>query len=1254
MMINKPLSTLLKERIVFLDGAFGTMVQTFKLSESDFRGETFKNHNKDLKGNNDLLCLTKPELIKTIHKMYLEAGADIIETNSFNGTAISQADYGLQDSVYEINLAAAQLAKQAVIEYQKNNPRPCYVAGALGPTNKTLSLSPKVTDPGFREVSFDEMVKNYYDQVAALVEGGVDLLLPETSFDTLNMKACIYAIKKFEEDTGIHKDLFISVTITDLSGRTLSGQTVEAFWNSVRHAKPLLIGMNCALGAKEMRPFLAEFARIADSYLACYPNAGLPNPLSPTGYDETPEMLSSTLKEYAEAGWLNLVGGCCGTTPEHIKAIVKTLSPISKRNLPTLEIQTRLSGLEPLNINSKGPKTFLMVGERTNVTGSPAFARHIREGKFEVAIEVARQQVLNGANIIDINFDEGLIDSEASMERFLKLIAAEPDIVRVPIMIDSSKWSVLVSGLKCLQGKGIVNSLSLKEGEAAFKAHAREVQRYGASVVVMAFDETGQAVELDHKISICQRVYKIWVDELGFDPSDLIFDPNILTIGTGIEEHNNYAINFIEAVSQIKTKCSYVLTSGGISNVSFSFRGQNKIREAMHCVFLYHAIQKGLDMGIVNAGLLGIYDDLDLELREKMENLIFNKSLQATEDLLTWSQKDQAKNSSDANGKSEKRESQYNNNEAIWRQGSLEERIQSALVKGIETYISEDVLEALKKYSSPLKVIEGPLMDGMKVVGSLFGQGKMFLPQVVKSARVMKKAVSVLEPFMESSKANEALNHQGTFLIATVKGDVHDIGKNIVSVVLSCNGYKVIDLGVMVRWEKILEEAKIHQADFIGLSGLITPSLDEMIYNAQELEKSTFHVPLLIGGATTSIVHTAVKIASHFSGPVCHVADASLVVDVCNKLKNPDTRESYITKLKESQKLIRDSFEKSKSEAAPLLTLEKARSLKPKIIMDAYLPPKPEFTGVRVFDNISVETLIPYIDWSPFFWAWEMKGIYPYILQHPDRGVEAKKLFEDGKNLLDKISRESLFKPKAVVGFWRAASKDESVVLLKESLANSLTNSVTNSLSQFEIKESVKESFTFLRQQKDKEQCYCLADFIAPISKPEMMDYLGCFAVTVGFEVEQLAHRYELEGDTYTALLVKALGDRLAEATTEFMHHRVRQLWGYGLNESFSNADLIAEKYQGIRPAPGYPACPDHRHKQKIWALLDVEKNIGASLTESYAINPPSSVSGFYFSHPESKYFHVGPIGEDQVQSISEATDCDLKETKRWLSPNLI
>ncbi len=1222
--MHRSLRELLKERILFLDGAFGTMVQTYKLTEADYRGEEFKNHPSDLKGNNDLLCLTKPDLIKEIHTQYLEAGADIIETNSFNGTMISQSDYGLQDHVYRMNVASARLAKVAVREYQKTNPRPCFVAGAIGPTNKTLSISPKVTDPGYRDVSFDEMVQNYYYQVAALVEGGADLLLPETSFDTLNMKACIYAIKKFEVDTGIHKDLILSVTITDQSGRTLSGQTVEAFWNSVRHAKPLAIGMNCALGAKEMRPFLSDFSRIADCYISCYPNAGLPNPLSPTGYDETPEMLSTTLKEFAEEGWLNIVGGCCGTTPPHIKAIVKALMPLKRREVPEIEPQTRLAGLEALNVGASGVKTFLMVGERTNVTGSPVFARHVREGNFEAALDVARQQVINGANIIDINFDEGLIDSEASMERFLKLIASEPDITRVPIMIDSSKWSVLEAGLKCLQGKGVVNSLSLKEGEEAFKKHAQILHKFGAAAVIMAFDEKGQAVDFEHKVSICQRVYKIWVEELGFDPSDLIFDPNVLTVGTGLEEHNNYAVNFLESVVKIKESCPHALTSGGISNVSFSFRGQNRIREAIHCVFLYHAIQKGLDMGIVNAGMLGIYDELDPVLREKVEALILNRSPKATEDLLQWSQQHR--------GEDEKKE--IKSEELAWRNSSLEHRVKVALVKGIETYIGDDALEALKKYETPLRVIEGPLMDGMKVVGELFGAGKMFLPQVVKSARVMKKAVSVLEPYMEEAKSASGMQSQGIFLIATVKGDVHDIGKNIVSVVLACNGYRVIDLGVMVSWDKILDEARKHNADFIGLSGLITPSLEEMIHNAKELEKTPLRVPLLIGGATTSQVHTAVKIAPHYSGPVCHVADASLVVDICNKLRKSSSNTEFISQLKQTQNLIRDSFEKSKLEAEPLLSLEEARKQSVKFDFKNYQPPVPEFTGVKVFDDLSVATIKDYIDWSPFFWAWELKGIFPYILQHPDRGVEAKKLYEDGLALLNKIASEKLFKPKAVIGFWEATSLNESVTILSPEAKANL------------------EKFTFLRQQKAKETNYCLADYIAPANSGKS-DYLGAFAVTVGAEVETLSKEYECKGDDYTALLVKAIGDRLAEATTEYLHLQVRKFWGYGRDENLSNDELIREKYQGIRPAPGYPSCPDHRHKQKIWKILDVEKNIGASLTESCAIYPPSSVSGFYFSHPQAKYFHVGRIGEDQVKALSAETDVSIEETQRWLAPNL-
>lgn len=1222
--MQKSLRQLLSERIVFLDGAFGTMVQTYKLTEADYRGERFRQHSSDLKGNNDLLCITKPDLIKEIHRLYLEAGADIIETNSFNGTVISQSDYGLQDHVYEMNKQAARLAKEAVLEYQKTNPRPCFVAGALGPTNKTLSLSPKVTDPGYREVSFDDMVKNYYDQVAALVEGGVDLLLPETSFDTLNMKACIYAIKKFTEDTGIQKEVILSVTITDQSGRTLSGQTVEAFWNSVRHAKPLAVGLNCALGAKEMRPFLAELSRIADCYVSCYPNAGLPNPLSPTGYDETPEMLACTLRDYANEGWLNIVGGCCGTTPPHIQKIVEELTPVRRRAIPEILPRTRLAGLEALTISSEGEKTFLMVGERTNVTGSPVFARHVREGNFEAAIEVARQQVLNGANILDINFDEGLIDSEASMERFLKLIAAEPDITRVPIMLDSSKWSVLEVGLKCLQGKGIVNSLSLKEGETAFKEQARTLQKYGASAVVMAFDEQGQAVELEHKVAICERVYKIWVEELGLDPCDLIFDPNVLTIGTGIEEHNSYAVNFIEAVAQIKSRCPGALTSGGISNVSFSFRGQNHIREAMHCVFLFHAIKKGLDMGIVNAGMLGIYDDLDVELREKVENLVLNLSPQATDELLQWSQTHRHQDKKDAPQQEEQ----------AWRKFSLEERIQTAMIKGVETFIVEDVMAALEKYSSPLQVIEGPLMDGMKAVGELFGAGKMFLPQVVKSARVMKKAVGILEPMMEQAQAQQAHQTQGTFLIATVKGDVHDIGKNIVSVVLACNGYKVIDLGVMVSWDKIIAEARKHKVDFIGLSGLITPSLEEMIQNAKELNNSDLRIPLLIGGATTSAVHTAVKIAPHYSGPVCHVADASLVVDVCNQLSKPETRDAYVEKIKASQALIQESFEKSKLEAEPLLTVDEARKLSVKLDFDPYEPPVPEFTGLRVFNNLSVETLVPFIDWSPFFWAWELKGVYPYLLQHPDRGAEAKKLHEDGLRLLKEIANEKLFTPKAVIGFWKAFSEKETIRLWGER------------------KDDVIASFSFLRQQKSKETCYCLADFIAPKTSTKT-DYLGAFAVTVGSEVETLAKQYEQEGDDYQALLVKAIGDRLAEATTEYMHLQVRKLWGYGLSENLSNEDLIRERYRGIRPAPGYPACPDHRHKKQIWTLLDVEKKIGASLTESCAIYPPSSVSGFYFSHPKAKYFHVGRIGEDQLVSLGQENHASLEENRRWLAPNL-
>jgi 5-methyltetrahydrofolate--homocysteine methyltransferase len=1255
------LKKILGERIVFLDGAFGTMVQGHRLNEADFRGERFKNHPKDLRGNNDLLCITRPDIVRLIHLQYLEAGADIIETNSFNSTSISQADYGLEHMAYELNVAAAQRAKEAVLEYQKKVNRPCFVAGAIGPTNKTLSLSPKVSDPGYRDLSFDQMVDSYYEQIRGLVDGGADLLLPETTFDTLNLKACIYAIEKFKESTGIHKDVILSVTITDQSGRTLSGQTVEAFWNSVRHAKPLAVGINCALGAKEMRPFIEDLSRVADCYVSCYPNAGLPNPLSPTGYDETPEMLASTLVEFAKHGWLNIVGGCCGTTPPHIKAIVETLSPVPPRHKPQIETRTRLSGLESLNISHGKDKSFIMVGERTNVTGSPAFARLIRENKFDEALAVARQQVENGANIIDINFDEGLIDGVACMERFLKLIASEPDISRVPIMIDSSKWSVIHNGLKWIQGKGIVNSISLKEGEENFLAQAREIQKLGAAVIVMAFDENGQAANLAEKVSISQRAYHLLTTKIGFDPNDIIFDPNVLTVATGMDEHNEYAVNFIEAVKKIKSTCPYALTSGGISNVSFSFRGNNKVREAIHAVFLYHAIQSGLDMGIVNAGMLEIYEEIEPELRQKVEAVVMNHHAGATEELIALASKI----------KEQKSEGVAQVEEVAWRKQSLEERISHALVKGIDAFIDIDIAEALEKYKTPLKVIEEPLMGGMKVVGELFGSGKMFLPQVVKSARVMKKAVAFLDPYMEKEKNSTTTASQGVFLIATVKGDVHDIGKNIVSVVLGCNGYKVIDLGVMVPWNQILVAAREHNVDFIGMSGLITPSLEEMIYNAKEMEKEGLAIPLLLGGATTSKVHTAVKVAAHYSGAVCHVSDASLVVDVCSQLNNKEKRQAYIEKVKAEQDLIRTSFEKSRTSGIPFLSLADARAKAFQFDWSEYEPYRPETLGLKIFDNVNVADLVPFIDWSPFFWAWQMKGIYPQILKHPERGVEAQKLFDDGQKLLQMIVEKQLYKPRGVIGFWEANSASEEIHIYDHHSARESSASITRSgatgraigntangangdRATSTTSGGELQKFTFLRQQKAKHESdtyYSLADFVAPVSSGKK-DYLGMFVASIE-GVEVFAREFEKQHDDYSSILAKALGDRLAEAFTEYLHLQARKHWGYGLKENLTQAELIAEKYQGIRPAPGYPACPEHRHKRQIWDLLDAEKNTGAKLTESCAIYPASSVSGFYFSHPDSKYFILGSINEEQLKEYAASRDEDLEEARKWLAPLL-
>jgi 5-methyltetrahydrofolate--homocysteine methyltransferase len=1219
------LRSLLSQRIVFMDGAMGTMIQQYKLEEEDFRGDRFPNPPVDLKGNNDLLSLTRPEIIEEIHYQYLKAGADIIETNTFSSTEIAQADYQLESIVNELNKESARIAKRACERVFKEDGRRCFVAGAMGPTNRTASMSPDVNNPAFRAVSFEELRKNYYDQAVALLEGGADILLPETTFDTLNLKAALFAIAQVKEERQQDIPLMISITITDQSGRTLSGQTVEACWNSIRHANPISIGINCALGAREMRPFMADLARIAPIYTSCYPNAGLPNPLSDTGYDETPNITGSLMKDFAEDNLLNIVGGCCGTTPAHITAIVDAVKDCRPRQIPEDTEAMRLSGLEPLNITDgdKRVTKFFMVGERTNVTGSPKFSRLIKEKNFEAALEIARQQVENGANIIDINFDEGLIDGVTSMAHFLNLVAAEPDITKVPIMIDSSKWEVIEAGLRCVQGKAIVNSISLKDGEEAFLEKASLIKKYGAAVVVMAFDEEGQAATKEDKVRICTRAYKALVEKASFDPRDIIFDPNILTVATGMEEHNNYAVDFIEAVREIKKVCPGALTSGGVSNLSFSFRGNNVVREAMHSCFLYYAIEAGLDMGIVNAGMLDIYEDIKPELKEKVENVIFNKSPEATEELIEFAEQ--------FKGKSAKKD----RNDLSWREKSLQERITHSLVQGVLEFIEVDTEEARKSLGRPLDVIEGPLMTGMKVVGDLFGSGKMFLPQVVKSARVMKKAVAYLEPYMDEEKRkNPNQKAQGIFLIATVKGDVHDIGKNIVGVVLACNGYKVVDMGVMVSCEQILKKAEEIGADIIGMSGLITPSLDEMIFNASEMQRRGMKTPLLIGGATTSKTHTAVKISSHYDGPIIQVGDASLVVEVCSKVLSEKESASYITELKEKQKSLKERFESEQNTV--LLDFEVAQSKKPEIDWNSIKLHKPDKEGLSVWKDISLDLIVPYIDWSPFFWTWEMKGTYPKILESPKYGEEAKKLFKDAQKLLKEVVKNNSFKPSAVWGLWPANSDGSDVRLFND-----------------ETRTQTKEVFHFLRQQKENSNSKpmkSLADFVAPAG---FDDYCGAFVVTIGEEVEKLAKSYQDDGGDYSSILVKAIGDRLAEALGEMLHKKVRDNWGFGLKEELSPEDLIKEKYRGVRPAPGYPSCPDHTEKEIIWRLLEVEKNTGAKLTENYAMFPASSVSGLYIQYPESKYFNLGKIGLDQLEDYSQRKGKTLGEMKRWLAPNL-
>lgn len=1230
------LESILKERILILDGAMGTMIQQYKLEEADFRKGHFESSTKDLKGNNDLLCLTRPDVIEEIHYQYMQAGAEIIETNTFNGTSLAQKDYGLEKHIVAINHAAVKVAKNAREKFLKTQPQAkIYIAGALGPTNRTASLSPDVNRPEFRAITYHELLESYYEQAKALIEAGADILLPETSFDTLNMKAALRGIAKLEEELGEKLPVMISVTITDSSGRTLSGQTVEAFWNSIRHANPLSVGINCALGAEEMGPYLEELSNLANVYISCYPNAGLPNPLSPTGYDETPESIATTLGDFAKRGLLNVVGGCCGTTPLHIKAIAEHVQSFSPRKVANVETKTRLSGLEAQNFVSHGVRSFIMVGERTNVTGSPLFARLIRENNFSEALRVARSQVENGANILDINFDEGMLDSKKCMIHFLNLIGSEPDISRVPIMIDSSRWEVLEAGLECLQGKAIVNSISLKEGESVFLEHARKIQQSGAAAVVMAFDEKGQATSRDEKVRICVRAYQLLTEKLNFDPCDIIFDPNVLTVATGMDEHNSYAVDFIEAVREIKARCPGALTSGGISNLSFSFRGNNKVREAMHTVFLYHAIQAGLDMGIVNAGMLEVYEEIDPILREKCENVILNKSSSAAEELILLAESYKNQN--------EKKEVHVEE----WRSLPVAARMSHALVKGLDQFVDEDTEELRKKFKSPLDVIEGPLMDGMRIVGELFGQGKMFLPQVVKSARVMKKAVAYLEPFMDAEKKlKKQVSQAPVFLIATVKGDVHDIGKNIVSVVLSCNGYKVIDLGVMVSCQQIIDAAKEFGANLVGLSGLITPSLDEMIHNAKEFERQGLTVPLLIGGATTSRLHTAVKIDSHYSEPVIHVGDASLVVEICSKLLSPEQSMNFKKETKEKALLEREEFLLNQKEKSLLVSLKDARSKK--FQCDFKNPsalPQPAILGVQEF-QISVEELVDYIDWSPLFWSWQLKGFFPKILSHPKYGDEANKLFIDAKNLLQKIIAEKLWTPRAVVGIFKAYSENESLQIFS---------------ADQKMKEALDgkaipiETFEFLRQQREKESSEgfhrSLSDFIQDFSSMEntkKWDHLGFFAVTIGAEVDQLAKKYAADHDDYHSLLTKSLGDRLAEALAERTHQKVREY--FGLTENLTNQELIEEKYQGIRPAPGYPACPDHSEKEKIWKLLDVENKIQLKLTENYSMDPGSAVSGYYFLNPQSKYFAVGLVGDDQMNQLAQKKGLSPTELKKWIS----
>ncbi|MCA0234301.1 MAG: methionine synthase [Bacteroidetes bacterium] len=1260
-MQQPPIQEILKSRILVLDGAMGSMIQRYNLTDADYRGERFKDFPHEVKGNNDLLSLTRPDVISEIHEAYLEAGADIIETNTFSGTTIAMADYHMEDLVYELNYESARLAREACDKYTATNPdKPRFVAGSIGPTNRTASLSPDVNDPGYRAVTFDELVDAYYEQVQALADGGADLFLVETIFDTLNAKAALFAIdlyfsdvKKgtvrpiqgsFQPKTVNQKPelpIMVSGTITDASGRTLSGQTTEAFLTSVSHMPLLSIGLNCALGADLMRPYVQTLANQAPFFTSAHPNAGLPNEMGE--YDQSPAEMATIVEGFLQDNFINIIGGCCGTTPPHIKAIAEIAAKYEPRDLPENDHIQKLSGLEPLKITKE--TNFVNIGERCNVTGSKKFARLVRESKYDEAISVAREQVETGAQVLDINMDEGMIDGVQAMTRFCNLLMAEPDIARVPFMVDSSKWEVIEAGLKCLQGKAIVNSISLKEGEEKFIEQAEKVKRYGASVVVMAFDEVGQADNYERRIEICERAYWILVNKVGFSPQDIIFDPNILTVGTGIEEHNNYAVDFINATRWIKEHLPYAKVSGGVSNVSFSFRGNEPVREAIHTVFLYHAIKAGMDMGIVNAGQLGVYDDLPKEMLEHCEDLILNRRPDATERMLAFAE----------TVKSKGKEIVIDN---AWRDQPVSKRLEHALIKGLTEYIDTDVEEARQQSSRPLDVIEGPLMDGMNVVGDLFGEGKMFLPQVVKSARVMKKAVAYLTPYIEADKAGGAAA-AGKILMATVKGDVHDIGKNIVGVVLGCNNYEIIDLGVMVPTDKILAAAKEHNVDIIGLSGLITPSLDEMVGVAKEMERQGFTMPLLIGGATTSRIHTAVKIDPHYSGPVIHVLDASRAVPVAGKLtQNEQTYADTLADIKKEYAKLREDHAK-RQQAKEALSIVAARANKTKIDWATFEPVKPKFLGNKYFHDYPLEEIAKYIDWTPFFQTWQLHGKYPKIFSDATVGAEAKKLYDDANAMLANIIKNKSLKANAVIGFYPANSVEDDIVLTQPTASRK--GSVAAPDERMGVWPAVlQQNGTLrlhnLRQQNQKAANLpnlCLSDFIAP-SGSKGGDYIGAFAVTTGIGIEALLEKYEADHDDYNSIMLKAVADRLAEAFTELMHERVRkEYWGYAQNETFSNEELIAEKYQGIRPAPGYPACPDHTEKRTMFELLDAEAQVGIQLTESFAMYPASSVSGWYFAHPDSKYFALGKIAKDQVEDYAVRKGIPLEEVEKWLSPVL-